>query len=470
MAPDVKTTTTELEDSRVRLTVEVEPAAVEREVHNAARELARDMRVPGFRKGKVPPPVVIQRVGRQAVLQEAVQHALGDWYEQAVGESGLSTVGEPNLDLDELPERGSPLKFSVEVGVRPRAKLGNYRGLEVGRRDPEVPQEKIDAEIDRLRDSVATLEAVERPAQEGDFLVCDFVGKVDGEPFEGGEARGYLIELGSGRLVEGFEQQLIGSSAGDELTVTITFPQEHQPEHLAGKEAVFDTTVREVKEKRIPEANDEFASEASGFETLAELRSDIEEGLRKSEEQQIDTEFREAAIDAAAAASQIEVPDDLVQAKGRQMWQQTAQQLRNQGIAPERYLQMIGKDEDQLVEESRSEAEQVLRRESVLEAIADAEGIEVTEQDLLEALRDASSGSNGAEPSEKQLKKSLARAREQGREKLLRQEIALRKAADLVVESATPISVEQARAREKIWTPGGEQGGAQTGEIWTPGS
>src|SRR3954465_6759123 len=196
MATQVKTKTSDLGDSRVRVEVEVEPQAVDKALTQAAASLGRDLKIPGFRKGKVPPQVVLQRVGREAVLDEAVRQALPNWYEEAIGDAGLNTVGEPSLDLGELPDKGSPLEFSIEIGVRPPAELGEYKGLEVGRREPEAAPEAGDAEIERLREQSASLDNVERPAQKGDFVVIDFVGKVDGEPFEGGEARGYLLELG----------------------------------------------------------------------------------------------------------------------------------------------------------------------------------------------------------------------------------------------------------------------------------
>src|SRR4051812_17496173 len=284
MPVQVKTSTTELEDWRVRVEVEVEPAAVDRALSSAAADLGRDLRIPGFRKGKVPPQVVLQRVGREAVLDEAVRRALPDWYEEAIGDAGLNTVGEPSLDLGELPDKGSPLAFSIEVGIRPAATLGEYKDLEVGRREPEVAKEDVDIEIERLREQSAALENVDRPAKKGDFVVIDFLGKVDGEPFEGGEARGYLLELGSGRLVEGFEEQLESATAGEERQVTVTFPDDYRAEGLAGNEAVFDVTVKEVKEKRLPDLDDDFAAEAGGFDTLDELRADVEQRLREQEE------------------------------------------------------------------------------------------------------------------------------------------------------------------------------------------
>ena len=198
----VQTTTKDLGDSRVRVEAEVAADAVEGAVRDAAAQLGRDMKVDGFREGKVPPQVVLQQVGRTAVVDEAVRHALPEWYEEAVREAGIATVGSPDLDLDALPDKGTPLAFSFEVGVRPTATLGDYKGVEVARREPEVGDDEIQAEIDRLRESLASLETVQRAAASGDYVVLDFTGSIDGEVFEGGEARGFLLELGSGRLVE----------------------------------------------------------------------------------------------------------------------------------------------------------------------------------------------------------------------------------------------------------------------------
>jgi trigger factor len=470
MATQLKTKTSELGDSRVRVEVEVEPAAVDRALSQAAANLGRDLKIPGFRKGKVPPQVVLQRVGREAVLDEAVRQALPDWYEEAIGDAGVTTVGEPSLDLGDLPDKGSPLEFSIEVGVRPVATLGDYKELEVGRREPEVPAEDVDGEIERLREQAASLDNVERPAAKGDFVVIDFVGRVDGEPFEGGEARGYLLELGSNRLVEGFEEQLEGASAGDEREVTVTFPEDYRAENLAGNEATFDVSVKEVKEKKLPELDDDLATEAGGFDSLDELREDIASKLREQQERMIDTEFREAVVDAAVAEAKIDVPHELVHAKAHEMWHQTARRLSAQGLDPARYLQMTGKEsEEDIVHEAEPEAERALKRESVLAAVVEAEGIEVSDEELLDSLRAATQGPGRPATSERKLQKALDRAKAEGRDESLREDIAMRKAVDLMVESAKPITVDQAKARDKLWTPG-KEGEAAAKEIWTPGS
>jgi trigger factor len=414
------------------------------------------MRVPGFRSGKVPPEVVLRQVGREAVLDEAVRRGLPGWYEEALADAGIQTVGDPQVDLSDLPEKGAPLAFTIEVGVVPPAQLGDYRGVEVGRREPKVDEQEVQAELERLRESLASLETVEREAGEGDFVVMDYVGSVDGTPFEGGDGRGQVVELGSGRLIPGFEEQLAGVSAGEERTVELTFPDDYPAEQLAGKDASFAVEVKEVKEKRLPELDDDFAVEAGGYDSLDELRTEIESRIGQAEERAIEAEFREAAVDAVVDNAPIEVPHELVHSKAHEMWHRTARRFAAQGINPEQYLQMTGKTEEELVVESESDAETALKREAVLSAIVEAEGIEVSDEEIEQALR----ASAPPDASDKQLKRALKRARSQGADEALREDIAMRKAVDLVVENAKPISEEQAAdaagraaAREKLWTP-----------------
>ena len=471
MAAALKTSKQDLGDSRMRVQVEVPPEALEQELRNAAAAIGRDMRVPGFRKGKVPPQVVIQQVGRDAVLDEAVRRGLPGWYEQAVADIGIATVGDPQVDLNDLPQKGAPLEFTIEVGVRPPAKLGDWKGLEVGRREPEASEDELSAELERLRESLASLEAVDRQAADGDFLVLDFTGKVDDEPFEGGDGRGYLLELGSGRLIPGFEEQLRDAKPGEERQVTVTFPDDYQAEHLAGKDALFDVAVKEVKEKRVPELDDEFALEAGGYDTLEELKQELRERIRQVEEQAIESEFRQAVVDAAAREAKLEIPHDLIHAKAHEMWHRTARRLSAQGIDPQQYLQMTGKTEEDLVKEAEGDAETALRRESVLAAVVEQEGVEVTDDEVLEALRQAVRAQAGErQPSEKQLERQIKRVRSQGADESVREDIAMRKAVDLLVEHAKSIPVEQAKARDKLWTPGKEAEEPGSGELWTPGS
>jgi trigger factor len=245
----MKTAVKELPDSRVRVEVDVDPADVDRRLARTARGLGSELRVPGFRKGKVPAQVVMQRVGREAVLEETLREALPEWYERALLEADVTPVGDPKLDVPGLPGEGEPLSFSIEVAVRPDATLGEYRGLEVGKLEVEVPEEAVTQELDRLRESVASLRPVERAAAAGDFLLVDYRGEIEGEPFEGGQARDFLLELGAEGLLDGFNEALEGAGAGDEREVKVRFPDEYQPERLAGAEATFEVQVKEVREK-----------------------------------------------------------------------------------------------------------------------------------------------------------------------------------------------------------------------------
>jgi trigger factor len=298
-------------------------------------------------------------------------------------------------------------------------------------------------------------------------VVIDFVGKIDGEPFEGGEGRGYLLELGSGRFIPGFEEQLAGASAGDQRDVKVTFPEDYGAEEVAGKEAVFEVTVKEVKEKRLPELDDEFAGEAGGFDSLDELRADIESKIRQAEERVVEQEFRQAAVDAAVANAKVDLPHDLVHAKAHEMWHETAHRLQHQGLNPAQYLQLVNKTEEDLVVEAEPEAEQALKREAVLAAIVEDAGIEVSDDEAFEALREVAARSS-ENVNEDALRRSYERAKEEGRDDALREDIAMRKAVDLLAESAKPIPAEQAEAREKLWTPE-KEAEEKSSQIWTPG-
>jgi len=465
MATELQTTVTDLPQSRVRVQAEVPAEEVERRVAQTARRLGRDIRVPGFRAGKAPAPVILQRMGRDAVLDEAVRDSLAGWYTAAIDAARVVPVGEPRLDLGDMPGQGEPLKFSIEIGVRPKAGLGEYKGLEVGRREVEVSEDAIVAELDRLRERSARLDTVDRPAQSGDFVVMDYRGTLDGEPFAGGEGRDQMVELGSGRLVPGFEEQLEGASAGDGRTVAVTFPDDYPAAELAGREAEFAVTVKEVKAKELPELDDDLAAEA-GFDTLDELREDIRGRLSEVDSAQIDGEFREAALDSAVKNATVEIPDALAEARARELWDSMLHSLAHQGISRDAYLRISGRSEDEIVEQSKPDAERALRREAVLAAIIEAEGIEPTDEEVREAVEQAA----GEGPARTSPKKLLERLKSTGRLEPLKQELAQRKAIDLVAESAKPISIEQARARDKLWTPG-ESERAKSGstpEIWTP--
>ncbi len=469
----MQTTLKELPDSRVEVQAAVEPKDVERAVNRTARAMARELRLPGFRKGKAPPNLVIQRMGFGAVLSEAIRDALPEWYEAALLDAGVTPIGDPDIDLVSTPEtEGEPLSFKFLVGVRPQAELGDYKGLEVGREEKEVEEDVIDTEVDRIREGFARLEPVERASKEGDAVLIDFEGFVDGQAFQGGKADDYLLTLGSGQLIDNFEDQLTGANPGDEVEVEVTFPDDYQEEKLAGEDAVFKVKVKEVREKILPELDDEFASDATEFETLEELRGDIREKVGAALNSRAEEDFRIAAVDAAVENATVAIPDEIVTALATERWERMERQLAQQGMDPNMFLQMQGKTRDELIEESKPDAEKELKREAVVTAIAAAEELEVTEEEMVEALE------HSAEHERTSPEKLLERLRENGRDAVIREDLLARKAIELVAEEAQPIPLAEAEERkgkaeaaEKLLAPEGAAAGEDkpAGKLWTPG-
>lgn len=443
----MKTTVTELEGSRVRVEAEVSADAIERAVTKATKELGKSLRLPGFRRGKVPPPVILKRLGREVVLDEAVRSSLTAWYVEALRDSGIHAIGDPELNLDDLPAQGEPLTFNFEIGVRPTAKLGDYKGVEAAKPSAEPEEGAVEAELDALRERQARLDTVEDAAADGDFVVMDYVGSIDGVEFEGGQGRDQMVELGSGRLIAGFEDGLVGASAGDERTLDLRFPDEYPQPDLAGKGAQFAVAVKEVKRKFLAELDDAFAEEAAGFDTLDELREDIATKLRDGLERQAEASFREAAVDAVVEKATIDVPDALVEARAKELWDRMLHSLSHQGIGKDLYLQISGRTEEELLDEAKPDAEQGLKREAVLVAVAEAEGIEAGDGDVLDALQATAAREN---TTPEKLRDRLDKA---GRLDELREEIVQQRTVDFIAEHATAIDPDRAAAREKIWTP-----------------
>jgi trigger factor len=437
-ATNVKTTLEELPESRVRVAAEVSPEEVKRRVNEAAGKLGRDLRMPGFRKGKVPAPVVIQRIGRDAVLDDAVRASLPRWYVEAIDEAGIKPVGDPDVELGDLPAEGQPLTFTVEIGVRPVAKIGDISKIDVEKREPEVTDEAVDEQIEALRERAARLETVEKAAENGDFVVIDFKGSIEdaenpGERdyFAGGEGRDHLLELGSGQFIPGFEEQLVGLKAGDEKVVEVTFPEDYSSApHLAGKPAQFEVTVNEVKAKQLPELDDDFAAEAGGFDTLDELREDLATRMREADERKIEAEFREAALDKVVEGAELEVPPSLVEARAKELFDQMLHSLSHRGITKDAYLRIAQKSEEELLEEAKPDAEQALRREAVLTAVIEQEDIKPSDGDILDALQEAAI-QQGTTP--EKLRKQLERS---GRLDEVVEDLAQRQAVDLLAERA----------------------------------
>lgn len=465
---------TPLEENRVRLDVAVPEDEVQRRMDRAIRRLGREVRVPGFRPGKAPAEVIVQRVGHDAIVQEMLKSALGDWYSEAVAETGIVPIDDPDLDLEGVPDEGD-LTFTATVDVRPKAALGDYAGIEVGRADPEVPEGALEEQLGRLREQAGRLQAVERAAAQGDFVVIDFDGSSDGKRLKNATARDYLVELGGGRLVPEFDSALTGTSAGDTVTFPVTYGEGDGRPELRGTTVDYSVTVKAVQEKVLPELDDELAIGVSEFDTLDELTTDLQRRLQEAAEGQVDELFRRMVIDAVTERATVEVPAVMVDRRIGTILQQTADQLP-EGVSFEQYLQATGRTLEEIVDELRPDAELALRRELVVEAVAEARGVEVSDEEIEEQVR-ADAEATGRAPD-----RLIHDLREHGGWEALRQDLRLRKAVDHLIESATAIPMAQAEARDRLWTPEDERRKAASpagepaegkpapaGKLWTPG-
>jgi trigger factor len=444
----VRTSVEELPENRVRLEVEVPEADVRHAIEHAASDIAETARIPGFRKGKIPLPVVMARVGKDTLWQEAVRSHLESWFWSAAASSGIRPVGSPDVELGAAPPDGGPFRFTATVDVLPKPELADWRGLEVAAPEPEVPADLVERELDALRATVAELTPVDRPVRDGDTVVLDLVGE------RAGTQRDYVAEVGSGRLVTEIESALVGMSAGESKRVTVPVDEETTEVEVA---------VKEVKEKVLPPFDDDLARAASEFETLADLRADVERRLREDIEGEAEAVFRENAVDALVEASSVEVPAPLVDRRAAELWAGMARSLERRGISVETYLAMSGQTQEQVVERLRAEGERAVKRELVLEAVADQLGLDVSDDEVEGFVRDQAEAV-GDDPDE-----TVRALREHGTFESLRGDLRLRSALDAVAAGVERIPVDLARAREKLWTPEKEKPGPKM-NIWTPGS
>jgi trigger factor len=447
----VETRVEELGADKVRLSVDVPTADVQHAVEHAATDLAQSLKIPGFRKGKVPMPVLVSRVGKERLYAEAVESHISGWYRTAVAGSRIRPASSPEYDY-ELPDSAeAPFSFTATIDVQPKVEVADWTTLEVPSADAEVPAELVDRELDLLRDAVAELAPVEgRPARAGDVVVVDIVG-------ESGDARrDVVVELGAGRLVEELEAGLLGMSPGEEKPIAFEVGQEGATQDVTA-------TLKEIKEKVLPPLDDELAKTASEFDTLAELRTDIESRLREQLAAELDAEFRAAAVDALVAASRIEPAEGLVVSRANGLLAGLIQSLERRGVSIESYLAVSGQTPEEVQERVRAEATQSLARELALEAAADKLGIEVTDDEVREFVREQADA-EGAEEVEQLVEQVLA----DGRAEQFREDLRLRQALDRIAAEVKPIPVDLARAREKLWTPGQEKPEGAT-KLWTPG-
>ena len=430
---------TQLEDNKVRLDVEVPAEAVRRGVEAKVRELGRQVRVPGFRPGKAPRRVIENRLGRDYIYMEALQERLPTWYSEAVVEADLRPIDQPEIHFDESLDEQEGFKFSATVEVRPRARLGEYKGLEVPKREIGVTEEEVDARLEELRAQFATLAAVEgRPVGEGDFVVLDFKGeRMTGGPLEGAEAEDYMLEVGRGELLPDFEGNLIGMNAGERKQFGVTFPPDYAEESLRGQSVLFSVHLKEIKERDLPPLDDEFAKEASEFETLEELRAAVREQLEVAVEQRVSGEFRGRVLDAVAERAEVEVPDVMVHEKAHEMVESFERSIRAQGMEPEQYYQLAGSNHHDFEERVRPDALDTVKKELVLDAVAVAEGIEAGEDEVMHEIGHLAEGS---ERSPEEVAETL---RANGTYGLLAEEISRQKALEFLAENAVPVAMPE---------------------------
>jgi trigger factor len=440
----------ELPENRVRLTVQVPSHDVHHAVEHAASDLAQSAKIPGFRKGKVPRQVLVQKVGRERLMTEAIESHIGGWFWNAAARSRVRPIAQPEYEF-ELPSSDDvDWEFSATFPVPAKPELPDWKTLEVGAYEPEVPDELVEQELDAVRATVAELVPVDgRPVGPEDTVIVDLVSP-------GGETRrDYVVELGRGAVVDEVEEGVVGLSAGETRTIEFELADDT-------KQAV-EVTVKEIKERVLPELDDELARSASEFETLDELRTDIESRLREQISEETEARFRSDVVDALVAASKVDASGPLVEARTRELLRGLSRQVEARGIALETYLAMTGQQPEQLVARLGDEARRSVARELVLEAVAEQLGLQVSDEEVESLVREQ------ADALDDDADETLLRLRESGRFETLREDIRLRRALDRVAAEVQRIPRELADAREAIWTPDKENQPTET-KLWTPGS
>ena len=440
----------ELPDNKVRLTVEVPQGDLEHAVEHATHDLAESVKVPGFRQGKVPPKVLEARIGRERIFREAVESHIGGWFVNAAAGTRIRPVAAPEYEYELPSSEDDEFSFTATVAVQPKPELADWTQLEVPYEEPEIPEGLVDQELEALRESVAELAPVEgRPAKTGDVVVIDALD-------ENGEGqRDLVVELGDGRLVEEIERALTGATQGEKKQVEF--------EAVEGETAKATVEVKELKEKVLPPLDDELARAASEFDTLDELRADIERRVREVLEEESETRFRAEAIDRLVEASKVQVGGPLVEARTRELLNGLGRSLESRGISAEAYFQLSGQTAEQLVQRMSAEAALSVARELVLEAVADQLDLQVDDVEIEELIREQ------AELAEDDADEAVKQVFDSGRQEVLRSDLRLRKALDRIAAEAKRIPADVARARDEIWTPDKDSPQTET-KLWTPGS
>jgi trigger factor len=446
----VPTSVEEIGENRVRMTVEVSPDQVHHAVEHAVSDLSESVKLPGFRKGKVPMPVLVSRLGKERIYAEAVESHIRGWFWSAATRNRVRPVTDPQYEFELPSTPDEAWSFAATVDVQPLPDIVDWTTLEVPRVEAEVPQEAVDAEVEALRETVAELAPAEgRPAREGDTVIVDLVDQ------EGEAQRDTVVELGAGRLTAELEAAITGTPTGETKTVSYTLPD--------GSAASVDVTVQEIQERVLPELDDELARAASEFDTLAELRASIEETLKSQLDAEIDAAFRSAAVDELVRASQVQPAAPLVSSRAADLLTAFARSLERRGVSIEAYLQASGGTAEQLRRQMVLEAAVSLARELALEALAERAGIEVSDDEVKAYLREEAE--NAGEDGDALVEDVWAH----GQQESIREDLRLRAALDRLAADVKPIAPDLAEAREKLWTPDKEKTETET-KLWTPGS
>ncbi len=425
------------ENTKVKLEIEVAAPDVDTALAKAYRKVVKDVNLPGFRKGKVPRRILESRFGPEVLHEEALELLVPPAYEEALAEADIDPVGQPEFDLVQV-EEGKPLLFNAIVEVIPEVELGEYKGLGAEKEEVAVDDLQVDQHIYMLREQNARLVPKEEgPVKDGDLVTIDFKGFVDGELFEGGEAENHSLEIGSKSFIPGFEEQLIGANVDEEKEVQVKFPDNYRKEDIAGKDAVFKVKIKQIKEKQLPDLDDEFVQEVSEFDTLEEMKVDLKEKMLKNAEEESKTKLEESLIEQVTAASTVEPPQTLVERQIDRMIGDLEGYLRYQGMELDQFLQLSGKSREELREDRRDEAVQRTRANLVLDAIAKKEGIKIEDSELDAKIDEIAASYND----------DSARIRDildkQGRLPVMKEELRIRRAIDLMVENANIAMVKK---------------------------
>ena len=419
----------QLEHNMAKLTIEVSAEELEGALQKAYQKQKSRINVPGFRKGKVPRQLIEKMYGPEIFYDDAANALIPEAYSKAYDESGLEIVSQPKIDVTQI-EKGKPFIFTAEVATKPEVELGEYKGIEVPKYSNRVTQKEIDAKLEEEQLKNARTITVEgRPVQDKDEVVLDFEGFVDGEAFEGGKGENYPLTIGSGSFIPGFEEQLIGAEPEKEVEVKVTFPEDYHAEDLKGKEAVFKCTVHEIKAKELPEIDDEFAAEVSEFDTLEEYKADVKAKIKEQKAADGKRNQEDQAVEQAVKNAEYEIPQPMIETQTTQMVEDFAQRIQSQGITLEQYFQFTGLTAEKMMEDMKPQAIKRIETRLVLEAIAKAENIEITDEKVDEEL------AKMAESYKMEVEK-LKEFMGENEKKQMKEDLAVQEAVTFLVENA----------------------------------